>query len=68
MSTDPRDAALRERYAIAGAPYGQSEEGFDRWCAELEDAVFGNQRDPRAHQPQGNIAILPIGPRRMWPR
>lgn len=52
MSGDPRTVSLRQRYALAGAPYGQSETGFDRWCDELEDSFFDPaSRDPRRMAP-----------------
>jgi len=30
---------LREAYRLAGSPYGDSEEGFERWMSESWDIV-----------------------------
>jgi len=31
--------SLREAYRLAGSPYGDSEEGFERWMSESWDIV-----------------------------
>lgn len=61
---------MKDHYERAGKPYGDTDEGYDRWCADIEDRFFGSQprRDPRDLHRNDPRSAPPVNDQRVTPQ